>query len=94
MYVNEHLFEPISVQTVGNAFYCSTSQVAKLFRQTTGASLWEYVTVKRMLAARAMLQRGDPASTVCYATGYSDYSAFYRAYKKKFGCSPRENIQK
>ncbi len=44
--------------------------------------------MKRLLAARAMLQRGESAQKSAYACGFSDYSAFYRAYQKRFGHAP------
>lgn len=90
-YVNEHLFDNISVQTIADAFYRSKSQVSRLFHQATGSPLWDYVVIKRLMAARAMIQRGEAANTACTACGFTDYSAFYRAYRKHFGASPKED---
>ena len=90
-YVNEHLVENISLQSVADHFYRSRSQIARLFQQATGSSLWEYVTIKRLMAARAMIQRGEPAGTACLACGFSDYSAFFRAYRSHFGHVPRQD---
>ena len=36
-YVNEHLFEDISIQSVADAFYRSRSQISRVFRQATGS---------------------------------------------------------
>ncbi len=91
-YVNEHLFEPISVQSIADHFYLSRSQISRVFMQATGSSLWEYVTIKRLLAARARLQRGESAGNTCIACGFSDYSAFFRAYRAHFGHSPKEDV--
>lgn len=88
-YVNEHLFENITTQSVADNFYRSRSQISRLFRQSTGSPLWEYVTIKRLLAARAMIQRGESASTACLSCGFSDYSAFFRSYRAHFGHPPR-----
>ena len=90
-YVNEHLFQDISVQSVADAFYRSRSQISRIFHQATGSSLWEYVTIKRLLAARAMIQRGESANAACTACGFSEYSSFYRAYRAHFGHSPKED---
>ena len=90
-YVNEHLFEPISLQTVADHFYRSRSQISRIFQQATGSPIWEYVTIKRLLAARAMIQRGEPAGKACLACGFTDYSSFYRAYRARFQHSPRED---
>lgn len=90
-YVNEHLFEPISLQSVADHFYRSRSQISRIFQQATGSPLWEYVTIKRLLAARAMIQRGESAGAACLACGFSDYSSFFRAYRARFHHSPRED---
>lgn len=90
-YVNHHLFEPLSLQTVADHFYRSRSQISRIFQQATGSSFWEYVTIKRLLAARAMIQRGEKACAVAIACGFTDYSVFYRAYTKQFGHSPKRD---
>ena len=87
-YVNEHLFDELSLQTVSDAFRRSASQVSRVFRSATGTSLWEYVMIKRLLAARARMQQGESAVSAALACGFSDYSAFYRAYCRRFGHAP------
>lgn len=90
-YVNEHLFDPINLQSVADHFYRSRSQISRVFLQATGSSFWEYVSIKRLLAARSMIQRGENASSACTACGFSDYSAFFRAYRAQFGHAPKED---
>lgn len=91
-YVNEHLFHNISLQTVADHFYRSRSQISRVFQQATGSPLWQYVTIKRLMAARAMIQRGETASTACISCGFSDYSSFFRAYRAHFGHAPKEDV--
>ena len=93
-YVNEHLFHEISIQSLSDTFYRSSSQIMRAFRQATGTSISRYVNVKRLLAARAMLQRGIKSHEVCSACGFNDYSSFFRAYKKQFSRSPRSDMKK
>ena len=90
-YVYQHLFEDISVQSVADEMHLSRSQVNRIFQQVTGTSMWKYVTAKRLLAARAMIQRGESAYDASAACGFFDYSSFYRAYRSYFGHSPRED---
>ncbi len=91
MYVNNHLFEDISVPSLAKHFYLSPSQFSRIFRQATGAAPWEYITKKRLTAAKEKIRNGYTAQNACEACGFNDYSAFYRAYTKHFGCSPKEN---
>ncbi len=92
-YVNKHLFEDISVQMVADEMHLSRSQVSRIFQQVTGTSMWKYVTAKRLLAARAMIHRGESANSACTACGFSEYSSFYRAYRSYFGHSPKEDTK-
>lgn len=87
-YINTHLFEPTSLSQISQQFARSPSQISRIFRESTGTSVWEYVVIKRLLAARAMLQRGERAANVCLSCGFENYSAFYRIYKKRFGHAP------
>ena len=93
-YVYQHLFEDISVQSVADDMHLSRSQVNRIFQQVTGTSMWKYVTAKRLLAARAMIQRGEAAGSACLACGFSDYSSFFRAYRSHFGHVPKEDAGK
>ena len=97
MYVNEHLFESITVTDIAERFFLSRSQFSRVFKYTTGATPWEYITLKRLNAARDMMKDGVSAQRACESCGFGDYSAFYRAYTKHFGISPRndgENMTK
>ena len=42
--------------------------------------------------ARNSILSGSSAIAACQSSGFNDYSAFYRAYKEKFGVSPK-NLQ-
>ena len=87
-YVNAHLFEEMSLPAIGDSLHRSVSQICRVFRRATGTSLWEYVVIKRLLAARELLRHGDSAVNAAFACGFSDYSSFYRAYVRRFGRAP------
>ena len=94
MYVNAHLFEDISVPRLAQHFYLSPSQFSRVFRQATGAAPWEYITKKRLTAAKEMLRNGHSAQSASESCGFKDYSVFYRAYTKHFGCAPKRSSDK
>ena len=87
-YVNAHLFEEISLESLAHEFGVSVSQLNRVFRKASGTSVWKYISLKRLLAAHARILRGDSASEAAFACGFSDYSSFFRMYRKHFGCSP------
>lgn len=90
-YVNAHLFEALSVDSVSRQFMKSTAQIARDFKKATGSPMRTYIRIKRLLAAQAMLRRGDMPTKVCTACGFNDYSAFFRAFRAYFGYSPGDS---
>ena len=87
-FVNDHLFDELSIELLSDHFFLSKSQFGRIFRQATGAPPWEYITVKRLTAARAMMLEGCTAKKAAEECGFGDYSVFYRAYVKRYGESP------
>lgn len=93
-YINSHLSEPMSVESLCQRFFISRSHLNRLFRKMTGASVWDYVVAKRLVYAKVLLEAGDPPAVACQKSGFNDYSPFYRAYKARYGVSPRLHKQK
>lgn len=87
-YVNDMLFGSITVERLAEHFFLSTSQFSRLFKEATGAAPWAYITAKRLVRARELLQDGESAKKAAEACGFGDYSVFYKAYVKRFGEKP------
>jgi len=90
-YVNDHLTENLSLEDIGKEFFMSTSQINRLFKKSTGNTLWKYVIIKRLMLARQKIRLGDHISSVYKECGFNDYSSFYRAYIKHFGTTPQSD---
>ncbi len=87
-YVNAHMFEPITLNSIAQAFYLSQSQLARIFKNSAGFSVGEYIRTKRLIAARERIREGEAPTTAFSACGFRDYSSFYRAYTAHFGYPP------
>ena len=87
-YVNENLTAPLSLDQICGKFYLSRGQLSRYFKNSTGTSVWDYIVTKRLILARGYIASGMGAQEAAKACGFSDYSAFYRAYSKKYGMSP------
>lgn len=88
-FLNEHMYEPLSLESICDRFYISKSHLNRKFKLMTGSTVWEYITAKRLLSAKELLQLGEPPTKVFSKCGFNDYSSFFRAYKAKFGLSPK-----
>ena len=53
-----------------------------------GCGIWEYTLHKRIVTARARLLSGESPAAVFESSGFSDYSSFYRQYRKIVGNPP------
>lgn len=89
-YIGEHCSEELSLETIAARFFVSKYHLAHAFRREVGVSVYRYVVLKRLLMARQLLAAGHAAGEVCFTCGFSDYTAFYRAFKGEYGISPRE----
>lgn len=87
-YISRNLSEDLSVQQICDKFFLTRGQLHRCFKKTTGVNLWEYITLKRLVLARSHIQEGMPASEAAFLSGFRDYSAFYRAYMRKYGTPP------
>lgn len=87
-YINAHLFEELSLEILAEKFYLSKNHLNRLFKEASGSTVWEYIRLKRLLAAHWRITDGTAATAAAAECGFHDYSAFYRAYKKHFGVAP------
>ena len=47
-----------------------------------------YITQKRLVKARELMDSGMRATEACYRCGWRSYSSFTRAYSKHLGTTP------
>lgn len=92
-YINDHLGEDLSVDTLSQQVYSSKYHFMRRFKDLTGCSVHRYVTQKRLLAAADLLREGATAQSACADCGFQDYSAFQRAFRRQFGVTPRDFLR-
>ena len=89
-YINRHISEDITLDAICEKFYISKTHLCRIFKKATASTVGEYITVKRLVNARQLILSGTPPTKAYLQCGFRDYSVFYRAYKKKYGASPRQ----
>ena len=92
-YINRNLFKQITLDDICREFFISKPQLCRSFKAATGSTVWNYITAKRLVTAKNMIQSGQSPTKVFSECGFSDYSSFYRAYIKKHGISPAQTHQ-
>ncbi len=92
-YIHDNLYEDLSLDAIAKAAFMSKSHISRLFRETTGKTIWEYITIKRLIAASRMIARGVSPADAASACGFAYYSTFWRSYKKVYGHTPTKQSQ-
>lgn len=88
-YINEHLTEDITIDHLASRFYLSRYYLMHFFKDGTGYTIGKYITEKRLMLAKSLVQNGSPVTEACYRSGFKNYSAFSRAFKKTFHTMPK-----
>lgn len=91
-YLTQHLSEKISIDALAARFYISKYHMMRRFRAETGCTIHAYLTGKRLMLAREHILSGMPAMQAAEASGFGDYSAFSRAYRRTFGTPPSRTV--
>ena len=87
-YIEQNYTESIDVAAVAGALYVSRSTLSHVFAKELGVSVHHYITDKRLLKAHLLLLGGASAGEACAASGFGEYSSFFRLYKKRYGKTP------
>ena len=81
-YINEHITEDISIDSISSAMFINRSYMMHLFKSETGYSIMKYIERKRLYTANSLINSGISKTEACYKCGFRNYSAYYHANRK------------
>ncbi len=90
-YINLNIKNNLSLSMICEHFYLSKAHLNRIFKLATGTTVWNYIMTKRLMLAREMLMTGASPTVTYLKCGFQDYTSFYRAYRKHFGVSPKQD---
>jgi AraC-like DNA-binding protein len=95
MRVYEHIVanlpdRDLTVGALAERFFMDKNTLTRQFKRQVGMTPGECIRRHRLEAVRRQIRRGAPMQQACAECGFSDYSAFYRAFRQAYGISPRD----
>ena len=90
-FLESRIFENISISELTSHLRTSESTLRRHFQASFGMTIGGYIKARRLDEAALLLKRGDMGvEDVCLFVGYADVSSFSKAFKAKFGVSPKK----
>lgn len=87
-YIEDNLTSQITVKSICSEHYISSSSLHNLFAEHLNTTPKKYIDLKRLTLVQSYLSQGELATHIYEKCGFTDYSVFYRSYKKHFGYPP------
>ena len=88
-YIATHYHEKISSKELAERCFYNPSYFSRLFKETTGKSMIEYVQELRIKRACFLLKEAEMSiEAIASEVGYTNPSKFYESFKKLMGMTP------
>lgn len=92
-YLRDCCHENVSLGTLAAIAGFSPFHLCRVFERTVGVPPHVYQLDVRLTKAADLLARGRKIVTVAMETGFCDQSHFHKAFKRKFGVTPRQYLR-
>ena len=88
LFIAENIGGDLSISRISKHLNISESLLSHIFKDEMNISIHKYILKKRLITAFEKISSGCPATVAATECGFSEYSNFYRQYKKAFGFPP------
>lgn len=88
-YIDEHITEDISIDTLAELVNMSASCYSKWFKKINGYTTWDYINTQRVLRAQRLLRETNLSVTkIAAQCGFNNSANFNRQFKRFSGETP------
>ena len=87
-YIQEHIYENLSVSDLSAHFYLHPDYLSRLFKKHAHISVSRYIILQKTATAQTLLREGCTVAQVQEKLGYSSYAYFFKTFQKNTGLSP------
>ena len=90
-FIEEHYKDKITLEILAEHANISVYHLSHIFKQSTGQTPIEYLNQYRLIMSADMLKSSDYSiMQIAFECGYNNVSYFNRAFKAKYGITPKE----
>lgn len=89
-YIGENITQKLTLSDLAEQFFVSKQYLSRLFKRYIGAPVNEYITHKKIGLAVQLLTEGGKPTAVAQQCGFTEYSTFFRAFKRILGKKPED----
>lgn len=92
-YIDEHLAERLSLETIAQQIGISQFYFCHLFKQSMGVSPYQYLLKQRIERSKQLLLQTRPnIADIALTVGFSNQSHFTRQFKQVVGITPKRFV--
>ena len=90
-YIEHNLDKEMTREDLAQMVHLNQDYLARIFKKETGDSLMNYITGKRVEAAKQyLLKTGESVNTIAMRVGYDNFSYFTKIFKDRTGMTPKD----
>ncbi len=90
--INDNIKGRLTLDDIANHFFISKCHLCRIFKNTTGLTITQYITFRRIDITEEFCKKGKSITDACLEAGFGSYTNFYKAYTKEKGINPRIGI--
>lgn len=89
-YINNHITEEISLDSLEKEFYISKFHISREFKKATGLTVHRYIVKAKLDLCKKLIEEGKAIVDIAQICGLGSYNNLFRVFKKEFGITPKE----
>lgn len=94
-YIDNHLYEKLLLDDISQHVFLSKKCICQTIKKNVDMTFLQLISHRRFSEAKKLIYTTNiPLQRIAKRCGFDTYSTFYRGYKKFFGISPKEELDK
>lgn len=94
-YIDNHIYEKITLEKVSKSVFLSSKCICNNIKKYSGMTFLQLISSRRSNQAKHLIYSSNMSlQAIAQLCGFDTYSTFYRVYKRQFGITPKEELER